>query len=430
MKQLYYFASHCGTAKALFTAAQSSYSSTLFKLSAVAKHIALFLQHMQLLSKATLPRIKHRTATLVFFFMSGFGYSTWASRIPTIQQQLHMNEAQLGAVLLASPIGVLITVPFTSNLLNRFSSKSIMIFGAIFYNSMLICLGYVGSIGQLWFILLCFGSSRNLLNLSMNAQGVEVQGLYEQSIITTFHAVWSMAGFAGAAVGYLFVSSGLTLAAHLVSVGIFLIIVSVVFYPNTYYIKHKAPQRKKLFVWPDQYLLKFAMIAFASMACENVMYDWSGIYFQKAVGSGKEAATAAFVVYMVSMTTGRFLGDKIVNKTGIIPILRYSGALICTGLLIAALLPFTVSAGIGFMLTGFGVSCIIPLVFSLAGKSKTMSSGTAIASVSTISYFGFLVVPPGVGFIAQALGLRWSFGIVAIFGALIVLLVSQLKKEE
>lgn len=385
---------------------------------------------MELVSKTPLPRIKHRTATLVYFFLSGFGYSTWASRIPAIQLQLHINEAQLGTALLAAPLGVLVTVPFTSNLLNKYSSKSVMIFGAVFYNLMLALLAFTRKPWELWIILFGFGSSRNLLNLSMNAQGVEVQRLYENSIITTFHAVWSMAGFAGAAVGYLFVLSNLPLAAHLVSVSVVLLILSFAFYPNTYYTLSHVPQRKKLFVWPDKYLLVFALIAFASMACENVMYDWSAIFFKKAVMTTKETATAAFVLYMVCMTTGRFFGDKIVPKLGVVAILRYSGIFICSGLLISSLLPYVIPAATGFVLTGFGVSCIIPLVFSLAGKSTTMSSGTAIASVSTISYFGFLAIPPSVGFIAQSIGLRWSFCIMASFGAAIIFLVNMIKEQN
>jgi MFS family permease len=385
---------------------------------------------MELVSKKELPRIKHRTAVIVYFFLSGFGYSTWASRIPGIQQQLHINEAELGTALLAAPIGVLVTVPFTSNLLNKYSSKSIMIFGAIFYNVMLALLAFTTQLWQLWVVLFAFGSSRNLLNLSMNAQGVEVQRLYENSIITSFHAVWSMAGFAGAAVGYLFVLFNLSLTTHLLSVSIFLLILSIAFYPNTYYTRNHVPQRKKLFVWPDKYLMVFAMIAFASMACENVMYDWSGIYFRKAVLAPKATATSAFVLYMICMTAGRFFGDTIVPRLGVINILKYSGIFICTGLLMASLFPYIVPAAIGFMLVGFGVSCIVPLVFNLAGKSTTMSSGTAIASVSTISYFGFLAVPPGVGFIAQAIGLRWSFGIISLFGLCILLLATMIKQEK
>jgi MFS family permease len=140
-------------------------------------------------------------------------------------------------------------------------------------------------------------------------------------------------------------------------------------------------------------------------------------------------ATAAFVAYMVAMTTGRFVGDKLVVCTGIKALLNYSGWLIFCGLMLAVLLPYPITAGAGFMLVGLGVSCVVPLVFSIAGKSATLSSGAAIASISTIGYFGFLLVPPLVGYVAQAAGLRWSFGIIAMLGGLIVWMVSKIKEE-
>ena len=385
---------------------------------------------MNVLGDTASPR-KFRIATTIFFFISGFGYSTWASRIPAIQQELHLSDAQLGSLLLASPIGVLITVPVTGRLLGIYSSKSIALFGAIFYNLVLGILSFTTQIWQLGVVLFLFGSSRNLLNLSINAQAVEVQAFYGKSIMTSFHAMWSMAGFAGAAVGYLFttlIASTLTsIHYHFLTVSIVLLVLSFSCYPHLFHKLHPKQPRKPLFSLPDKHLLTFSLIAFASMACENVMYDWSGIYFHKIVNATKGMATAAFVVYMVAMTTGRLLGDKVVNRLGIVPILKYSGLLIGAGLLLAVFLPFTVTALLGFVMTGLGVSCIIPLVFSLAGKSTTTSSGVAIASVSTIGYFGFLVVPPSVGFISQAAGLQWSFGIISLLGLVIFFLISSVK---
>src|SRR6185503_18494785 len=86
--------------------------------------------------------------------------------------------------------------------------------------------------------------------------------------------------------------------------------------------------------------------------------------------------------------------------------------------------------GLGFMLTGFGVSCVIPMVFSMAGRSAGMSSGSAIAAVSTVGYFGFLLVPPMVGSVAELAGLRWSFGLMALFGIAITVLVQRLLTGE
>ncbi|RYE30735.1 MAG: MFS transporter [Sphingobacteriaceae bacterium] len=368
----------------------------------------------------------YRIATAVFFFISGFGYSTWASRIPTLQQKLHLNEAQLGAVLFALPVGLMLTLPVTGNLLNRFSSRNIMFIGTIAFNLMLALLGFTTEIWQLVLVLFCFGSSRNLMNISVNAQSVSVQQLYNRSIITTFHGIWSMAGFAAAALGYLMVSGKISPSYHFFVVGLLLIVVAFFFFPKTLNQKPVKQERRPAFVLPDKSLVKFGLISFASMACEGTMYDWSGIYFQKEVHASAAIATAGFVVYMIAMTTGRFFGDQLVNQIGTKPMLRYSGILIIIGMLLSAVFPVAIVAGIGFILIGFGVACVVPLVFSIAGKSKTLSSGSAIASVSTVGYLGFLMVPPVVGFIAQAAGLRWSFALMAALGALMVFMVSKI----
>jgi MFS family permease len=370
-----------------------------------------------------------RVSSTVFYFISGFGYSAWASRIPSIQQHLHLNEAQLGAVLFAMPAGLMLTMPLTGQLLSRFTSRSIMFGGAMLFNVMLSLLGFANQTWQLVAILFFFGSSRNLFNLSLNAQSISVQSLYDRSIMTFFHGVWSLAGFAGAALGYIMVMFSVAPTWHLPAVGIAMIIAALFFFPETIYHKPSAQQKRPVFSLPDKFLLKFALICFACMACENTMYDWSGIYFVKAVHTTKQAATAGFVFYMVAMTISRFAGDKLVNKLGIKPILTYSGWMIFAGMLIAVLIPYTAAACIGFVLTGAGVSCIVPLVFSMAGKSKTMSGASALAAISTIGYLGFLLVPPLVGFVAQAAGLRVAFGMMAAFGGLIVWMVSLIKEE-
>jgi MFS family permease len=163
------------------------------------------------------------------------------------------------------------------------------------------------------------------------------------------------------------------------------------------------------------------------MACENTMYDWSAIYFEKAVNVPHDTATFGFVAYMIAMTTGRFVGDAAVNKYGVKPVLNYSGIFIFSGLILSVIFPYALTAGLGFVLVGLGVSCIVPTVFQIAGRSTKMSSGTALASMSTIGYLGFLMIPPLVGFVAEAASLRWSFGIVAALGIMIILLVRTVK---
>jgi MFS family permease len=262
----------------------------------------------------------------------------------------------------------------------------------------------------------------------VNAQSVGVQALYDRSIIATFHGIWSVAGFAAAGLATLLIRNDVPTAYHFVAVSVVLTGLALAFFPGSLALP-PAPHAKSPFSWPDKTVLQFGLITFASMACEGTFYDWSGVYFAEAVHAPKAEAALGFTLYMVAMTTGRFLGDWLVGRFGIKPILQASGLLMASGLLLAAAFPTPLLAGLGFVLGGFGVSCVVPLVFSLVGRANPLSAGNAIASVSTVSYFGFLMVPPLVGFVAKAASLRWSFAVVALLGGLVMWLVPRLREE-
>ena len=368
-----------------------------------------------------------RIANSVFFFVSGFGYSSWAARIPSLQKQLNLNEAELGGVLFALPVGLMVTMPITGYLLSKYSSNRIMLLGSIFFNLVICFPGFTHSLWQLAVVMFFLGSSRNIMNIATNAQSVGVQKHYNHSIITTFHGIWSLAGFAGAGIGYLMVKFHIGAEYHLPAVGILLSLLCFWFYPKSLY-QEPVAEKKKIFSLPDAAVIKYALICFACMACENMMSDWGIIYFEKVTGSPNSTAIVSFVVYMVSMTLGRFLGDKLVSRVGVLPILKFSGLFMFFGLLSAVIFPFKGVIFLSFALIGLGVSCVVPLVFSLAGKAAT-NSGTAIASISTIGYLGFLVVPPLVGFIAQATSLQWAFGILSSLGLLVFLMTIKIKRS-
>ena len=56
---------------------------------------------------------------------------------------------------------------------------------------------------QLGLALFIFGVVGNMANISVNTQGVLAEKAYGRPIMTSFHGVWSIAGFTGALVGLL-----------------------------------------------------------------------------------------------------------------------------------------------------------------------------------------------------------------------------------
>jgi MFS family permease len=367
-----------------------------------------------------------RRANAVYFFISGFGYSSWTSRIPGIKESLKLNDAHFGTLLFMMPLGLIITMPFTGKLLDHYKSRGIMLIGALMYNAVLACMGFSGYTWVLGIVLFFFGSSRNLMNISVNAQAIGVQALYTRSIMSSFHAVWSMAGFAGAAFGYLMVTLNILPAWHLLGVSLLLTALTLYYYRDALDQQPDHKIKRSIFTLPPKGMLIFSLICFASMACENTMYDWSGIYIRQVLHGTKAIATIAFVVYMVAMTTGRLAGDRIADRFGIQRVLAASGLLITTGFVVIVSSPFIPLTMFGYLLTGFGVSCVVPFVFSLAGKIPMSNPGAALASISSLGYLGFLLVPPMIGYVAQASSLRISFAIIALMGLLMVRLSSRI----
>ena len=263
----------------------------------------------------------------------------------------------------------------------------------------------------------------------MNAEPLEVQYLYSKSIMTTFHAIWSLAGFTGAGLGYVMVTQHIDPSFHLLGVGVPMLAVTVVFFPMTVACE-SSKEKTKFFSMPDKTLLKFAVICFVSMACENTMYDWSGIYFQSVLHALQKITTAAFVFFMTAVTIGRFAGDYAVMRFGIKNILQYSAILVASGFIICFVLPFIMPTILAFVLIGIGVSCTIPLVFSITGKSSGLSSGTALASILTVGYLGFLVVPPMLGYISEVLRMKWAFLIMAVLAVVMIYTVNQISEKN
>jgi MFS family permease len=166
------------------------------------------------------------------------------------------------------------------------------------------------------------------------------------------------------------------------------------------------------------------------MVCEGAMFDWSGIYFKKVVGAEKGWVGAGYTAFMCTMATGRFVADWITSKVGFKRTIQYSGLLISSGLFIAVAFPYLLPAIIGFLLVGFGVSSVVPLVYSEAGKSTVMSTGKALAAVSSIGFLGFLLGPPIIGAVAGLFSLRFSFTIVALIGIVVTLLASRTNNKH
>lgn len=369
----------------------------------------------------------YRIATSVFFFVQGITFASWANRIPTIKGMLQLNDASLGALLFALPAGQILGLPVAGYLVSRYGSRKTLIAGALLYPATLMLLGLVTAVWQLALALALFGFFVNLMNISVNTQAVGIEKLYRRSIMASFHGLWSLGGFMGGLVSTSMIAKNISPFTHFVFIWAFTLLCLIVFYRYLLPRDESHESQQPIFVKPDKYILNLGLIALASMVSEGAMFDWSGVYFEKVVMAPKALITLGYIAFMSTMAGGRFTADYFVTKFGVKNVLQTSGVIIAVGLLLSILFPYIVPATIGFLMVGIGVSSIVPLVYGLAGRSKTMRPGVALAAVSSIGFLGFLFGPPFIGFIAQIASLRWSFAVIGLLGLSATFLSRNIK---
>jgi MFS family permease len=372
-----------------------------------------------------------RWAVSMFYFAMGLCFATWASRIPDIKTALHLSEGELGTILFALPLGQLAIMPFSGKLVTRFGSHRILIISLLFYAFSLTNLGLAIQAWQLSAGLFVFGIFGNLANIAVNTQGVYTEVLFKKTIMSSFHGMWSFAGFTGALVGLGMLTLELTPYDHfLVIAAIVLVMIALNF---KFLIKAKEKiktKKKKLFTKPNSALIWLGVIGFCGMASEGVMFDWSGVYFKDVIKAPGALVILGYTSFMIMMAGGRFFGDGLILKFGRKKVMQISGLMISTGLFTSVFFPYIIPCTIAFMLVGLGVSTIVPTIYSVAGKNPTVPPGEALTIVSSVSFLGFLMGPPVIGYVAELFGLRFSFAFIGIFGILIALMVSRIKAIE
>ncbi len=358
-----------------------------------------------------------RISISALFFLHGLCFSSWGARIPAIQEMHGLTEATLGTLLLALPLGSIFSMPLAAALVSRFGSKKILLLAIILYSMVLVSVGLAQTTWQLALSLIIFGLTSNMVNVSLNTQAVKLESLFQRPIMASLHGLWSMAGFLGGAIGGIMIGAGVVPYQHFIFILILVMILGLFFSRSL--IPEGVSKRtvgQTSYSWPDRSLLGLGLLAFLSMICEGAMFDWSGIYFKKVVGAQGAWVSAGHVSFMATMAGTRFVADYFKERFGFKVVLQMSGTLIFIGLMTSVVFPRLYPAMFGFLLVGAGVSAVVPLVFSEAGKTRVMSPSGAIAAVSTIGFFGFLIGPPLIGWVAGASSLRFSFLIIAFMG--------------
>ena len=368
-------------------------------------------------------------AVLGIFFLNGFGFGSWAVRIPAVQEKLDLSEGLLGLALLGIAAGSLVSMPLAGGLVSRLGSRPVVGATGLGFFLALPLLAWSPSLAFLVPALAFAGASGGSLDVSMNAHAVAVEKVQGCPIMSSFHAAFSLGGLAGAAVGGAVAAWGVGVAPHLAGVSA----LSLAAFALAYLRMLPADEDRgesggPAFARPTRALAGLGVISFCVLLGEGAMADWSAVYLKGTLGTGPGFAAAGFAAFSAAMVAGRLLGDRVTARFGPVALVRAGAAISAAGLGISLAVAHPAAALVGFACAGLGFSIIFPTALSAAGRTKDSATGPAIAAVATAGYFGFLVGPPSIGFVAEGVGLGGALFIVVALSAAIVVLAGSVGR--
>lgn len=357
---------------------------------------------------------KHLAVGLCFLMLSTL-FALWITRIPEVKLQLGLSDGDLGSALFFTPLGAIISMMLSSNLIKWIGEGKSTIAALLFYGIAMATPLVAYDFMSLCISLFLVGFTMGWVDISMNAVANTIEKQDKVKIMSTSHGFFSLGGIVGGTIGGVLAGANvdgilqMSLAFIVSAIIIFLIIKPKI----SDIIDDSNKEDHVMFSIPGKSLIGLAVIAFCIMLGEGAIADWSTVYLSNTLSSGPALAGFGFAAFSATMTLGRFNGDYLIEKFGSSTVVRVGLIMAFVGLIMLFAKSISLAL-LGFGLIGFGYSTVIPILFSQASQKTDVSPARGLASVATLGYFGFLLGPVLIGWTAEIIGLTFSFGIIAL----------------
>ncbi|MEX2210681.1 MAG: MFS transporter [Gaiellaceae bacterium] len=353
-----------------------------------------------------------RAAVTVVFVVHGAVFGTWAARIPAVRADLSLTDGQLGLALLSLALGSFGGLPLAAWTTGRQGSRATARIAIILFAALLPLAALAPGRASLAAALFCFGVAGAAADVAMNAHGLAVEGRYPRAIFSSLHAGWSFGGLAGAAVAGVVARAGVGVDAHFAVAAAVLAVAGVAASARLLPAEVDRPDEPAPLRLPPRRLLPLAALAFCVLFGEAAAHDWSAVYVAGPLGGSEGVAAFTFAAFATTMTAFRLAGDRLTARLGAVTMTRAGGLLAAGGVALPLVVREPAAAVAGFALVGVGLAGIVPILFRTAGSLPGIPPGHGLAALTTVGYGAFVVGPPAVGFLADAIGLGGALWLV------------------
>ena len=357
-------------------------------------------------------------ATRLLFFIMAFFVGLWTIRIPTIKDQINTDYFGIGLVMATFAIGSIIAMVFANNIIKMSSARTVLLYTSILQALLWLPTPFIPSLLTFMIFSFIFGLCYGSFEISCNLYASNLEKREKKSMMSGFHAFWSLGVLIGSIATSLFLEWNISFLNNVIVYVIILLPLNVfiVLRLQIDRIENSKNKTNIFFIWP---LLIFilALISMVNALTEGSVDAWGALYMRDFIQVDGFLIGLATVSFNIFMVIGRLSGDWIRDRIGVYNFLTILSLTSIISLFILYTFDTILAAICGFALLGIGTSAIIPIAYSLAGKAKGIDSGAAIAIVSISVYGTFMGAPATLGIVAN------NYGVNSIFFPILIILL-------
>ncbi|MDN5718338.1 MAG: MFS transporter [Janibacter sp.] len=377
-----------------------------------------------------------RNAVLATFAVSGFAFASWASRIPTIREQLGLTPGELGRALLVGALGSVLALPFAGRVITAVGAARTVMIGVVTVAVGLVALGLavdvLGDVAVTAAAIFVVAVGISLWDVSMNHEGAAVEQQLGRTVMPIFHAFFSGGTVVGALVAAALVRFDVPVIAHLSAAGVLALAVGL-WVPRRFLARGleageaDSVAERPGSAWLEPRTLVIGLVVLVAALTEGTANDWIALAVTEGHDQPEEIGVLAFATFLAAMTAGRLLGVRLLDRYGRVPVLRVLFVLAILGSLLVVL-GNTATAFVGVVLWGVGASLGFPTGMSAAADDPARAAAR-LSVVSTIGYLAFIVGPPLLGMIADHTGILRSLLVVGLLALPALLAVPAVRER-
>ena len=367
---------------------------------------------------------------LSYFLMFGISFGTQGVIWNRVIERLALSKGVFGTIQLSGPLISVIILSQAGVLTQRLGAQRMALIGCSCLAISNFGLAFATGLELLVLAMLIAGGGFAMVEIAANAATLDWEQVTGRKVMNLMHAGFSGGAIIGSLLGGALLSAGLQYPQVFMLVGSLWAIVTLATPLSRYPVVDIHPDSAQnsnvfrlLFSRPAFIIL--AIVCAISTLGESVANTWSVIYLNE-LGASTMLASIVFAMFNITMFIGRLANSALVARLGERSSLLVSGVLMLLSGLLLFGLPNIEAAFVAFAPLGLAVAGVVPTVLSAAAQIEPSNSGAITGAMMTAAYGSFIVTPPAMGWVAEALDLRSSMLLVVFTGLLALELARRL----